>query len=487
MTATRLDFYDAELRAHHEPSRRLPAVPRRVMASWDALRGAIEGEVVLPESPDYDRVRTPPMARFRDVRPAGIVRCRGPADVAEALAFARRSRQQVAVRSGGHCFAGGSSTPGLLVDVGPMNGVSLAGEVVKAGAGARLGEIYDVLAAHGRTIAGGCGPTVGIAGLALGGGLGILGRRHGLTSDQLLAAEVVLADERVVRCDEHEHADLLWALRGAGGTRFGVLTSLELTTVPALDATAFELRWPEDAMEEIVDAWQAWAPDADDGVAASLLVTAPADPGRPVDVRVVGAMAGSESDAQRTLDELVAGAGIDPTSSTFEELPYRETKRYLAEHDEGSTATPDPGHLFAKSEFFGAPLPARSIAALARHIRAARVPGQARELDFTPWGGAYNRVRPDATAFPHRAARFLLKHEVVIDVAAAKAATAAAREWLRRSWALAHPSGTGGAYANFPDPDLDAWDPAYHGANLDRLKSVKARYDPDDSFRTPPG
>jgi FAD/FMN-containing dehydrogenase len=206
------------------------------------LRGAIAGEVVLPESDGYDRVRTPPMARFRDVRPTGIVRCRGPADVAEALAFARRSGLQVAVRGGGHFFAGGSSTPGLLVDVGPINGVSVAGEVVTVGAGARLGDIYDALEGHGRTIAGGCGPTVGIVGLALGGGVGMLGRRHGLTSDQLLAAEVVLADGRVVRCDEHEHADLFWALRGAGGTRFGVLTSLELTTVPALDTTSFELR-----------------------------------------------------------------------------------------------------------------------------------------------------------------------------------------------------------------------------------------------------
>jgi FAD/FMN-containing dehydrogenase len=215
-----------------------------------------------------------------------------------------------------------------------MNGVSLAGEIATVGAGARLGEIYDALAGDGRTIAGGCGPTVGIAGLALGGGLGILGRTHGLTSDQLVAAEVVLTDGRVVRCDRQAHADLFWALRGAGGTRFGVLTSLELTTVPALDATAFELRWPEGSMVAIVDAWQAWAPDADDVVAASLLVTAPADPGRSVDVRVFGAMVGSESDARSTLDGMLARARIDPASATFVELPYRQAKRYLAGHDE---------------------------------------------------------------------------------------------------------------------------------------------------------
>jgi FAD/FMN-containing dehydrogenase len=452
------------------------------MAGWDALRAAIEGEVLLPESADYDRLRTPPMARFREVRPAAIVRCRAPADVTEALAFARRARLPMAVRSGGHCFAGGSSTTGLLVDVGPMNGVSLDAEVVTVGAGARLGEIYDALEPHGRTIAGGCGPTVGIAGLALGGGLGILGRRHGLTSDQLLAAEVALADGRLVRCGEHEREDLFWALRGAGGTRFGVLTSLELATLPALDATAFDLRWPETAIEAILEAWQEWAPDADDGIAASLLVTAPADPGRPIDLKVFGAIVGAESGARITLDALVARAGIEPASVTFEQLPYRQTKRYLAEADEGPSAKPDPGLLFAKSEFFAGPLPMRSIAALAEHIRAARVPGQARELDFTPWGGAYNRVRPDATAFPHRAARMLLKHEVVIEVGGADAATAAGRDWLAQSWALAHPAGTGGAYTNFPDADLGAWDPAYHGANRDRLLRVKARYDPHNMW-----
>jgi FAD/FMN-containing dehydrogenase len=117
------------------------------------------------------------------------------------------------------------------------------------------------------------------------------------------------------------------------------------------------------------------------------------------------------------------------------------------------------------------------------HLGADRVAGQARELDFTPWGGAYNRVPADATAFVHRAERFLLKHEVVIAAEQSRTLTPAARVWLTRSWALAHPSTAGGAYSNFPDADLDAWDRAYHGANLDRLRRVKTRYDPHRTFR----
>ena len=296
----------------------------------------------------------------------------------------------------------------------------------------------------------------------------------------------MLADGRAVWCDEHHHADLFWALRGAGGCRFGVVTGLVLKTLPASDATSFELHWPQRAMATIIDAWQGWAPDAPEEVAASLLVTAGAEPDHPVVVRVFGAMVGSEPDARRTLEGLVARAGTQPTSATLEQSPYRQTKRHLAEQDSGPAAKPDPGHVFARSEFFRAPLPAELVAALVEHVSDARVPGQARELDFTPWGGAYNRVRSDATAFAHRSERFLLKHEVVIEPDEAQA-TPAAREWLARSWALAHPSGAGGAYPNFPDPDLDAWDRAYHGANLERLLGVKARYDPGDLFRADSG
>ena len=132
------------------------------------------------------------------MRPREHVLCRTPADVAEALALSRTSGLALAVRSGGHCFAGRSSTEGVLVDVGPMDSVSVGDGTVTVGAGALLEAIYDALASHARTIAAGCGPTVGIAGLALGGGLGILGRTHGLTCDQLVSARAVLADGRVV-------------------------------------------------------------------------------------------------------------------------------------------------------------------------------------------------------------------------------------------------------------------------------------------------
>ena len=450
--------------------------------AWDALERTLAGEVVLPGSPDYQAASTPRIPRFDPVWPAAVVRCRTPEDVASTLAFARGSGLPVAPRSGGHCFAWRSSTSGIVIDLSPMASVSLSGEVATIGAGARLGEVYDALAAHGRTIAAGCGPTVGIAGLALGGGLGILGRRYGLTCDQLLGARVVLADGRVVDCDQRRHEDLFWALRGAGADGFGVVTSLVFRTLPAPDATCFRLTWPADRAARLVETWQRWSPDAPDELAASLLVVVPSDPDRPPLVNVFGSMLGDEAALAPLLEELVARAGVDPASTTRVHLPLREAKRYLAEHGPGDEQ-PD-GHPFSKSEYFRRSLPAEAVAALVGQLVADRAAGESRELDFSPWGGAYNRVAPDATAFVHRRERFLLKHAAVVSPETPVAGREAARRWLAGSWATVHPWGTGGVYPNFPDPDLEDPPRAYHGANLHRLRQVKRAYDPEGFFRT---
>jgi FAD/FMN-containing dehydrogenase len=373
-----------------------------------------------------------------------------------------------------------------------MRSVSVSdGVATVVGAGARLGDVYDALAEHDLTIPAGCGPSVGISGLTLGGGLGILGRKYGLTSDHLLAAQIVLADGRVIECDEHRDEELFWALRGAGGGNFGVVTSLTFNTIPAPDATAFHLVWPHTQATALIDAWQTWAPFAPDELAASLLLTAPGDVDRPPVVNVFGAMLGTEADTAELLDELVARAGADPASVFSKHASYRETKRHLAEHGPGDDRleqtsqglAPRQGHDFSKSEFFGRPLPTEATAMLMKNFFEGRVAGQSRELDFTPWGGAYNRTRADATAFVHRAELFLLKHAVVVKPDAPAAERQAARHWLARSWELVRSWGSGRVYQNFPDPDLLNWAHAYYGANYDRLARIKARYDPDDFFR----
>ena len=434
--------------------------------------GRMGAEVLLPDSPDYELARRAAIPRFQDVRPQAVARCHTAADVADAIALARRDGLPVAVRSGGHCFAGRSSTDGLVIDVRPMRSVFVSSALVTVGAGARLGEIYDELDGQGLTIPAGCGPDVGISGLTLGGGLGILGRSHGLTSDHLLMAQVVLADGSVVECDEHHDEELFWALRGAGGAGFGVVTTLVFGTLPAPDATSFHLEWPRTEAAALLKAWQDWSPAAPDELAASLLV-------KPGGAHLIGAMLGGESDTANLLDQLVARAGADPQSAVLRHASYREAKRRLAEIGDETAEGAEEGHPFIRSEFFRQPLPGDAVAALVEHFYEDTATGQSRELDLTPWGGAYNRIRPEATAFAHRDERFLLKQAVVVDPGAD---SEDARRWLERSWELAHPWGSGGVYPNFPEPDLDRWAEAYWGGNRERLLKVKAAYDPDGVF-----
>jgi FAD/FMN-containing dehydrogenase len=206
---------------------------------------------------------------------------------------------------------------------------------------------------------------------------------------------------------------------------------------------------------------------------------------------VFGAMLGTQAQTTELLDQLVARAGADPASVFSKHASYRETKRHLAEHGPGDDRieqtsqglAPRQGHDFSKSEFFGRSLPTEATATLVKNLLEGRVAGQSRELDFTPWGGAYNRVRADATAVVHRAELFLLKHAVVVDPDAPAVERETARDWLARSWELVRPWGSGRVYPNFPDPDLEDWAHAYYGTNYDRLARIKARYDPGGFFR----
>ena len=395
------------------------------------------------------------LPRFAGIRAAAVLPCATPADVVAGLARAR-GRYEVAVRGGGHCFAGRSSGTGVVLDTSPMSGVRIDGDRAVIGAGTRLAEVYAALAAHDRTIPAGCGPTVGIAGLTLGGGLGILGRRFGLTCDSLLAAELVLADGRVIEADD----DLLWALRGGGAP--GVVTSLTFRTLPAPHSTAFRLTFAPAAAAAVLDAWQHALPELDDALAPSLVVTVPPEPERPPAVTVFGA---GPDDA--SVDDLIRRLGETPRSDDRHHGRHAAVKRWLAGAD-----APDGRWAYPRSEFFRSEVPAAELVA---RLVADRRPGEERELDFSPWGGAYNRVPAGATAFPHRDARFLLKQTATV-APADRIGT-----WLAESFAFTRPFGTGGAYPNFPEPGLA--DEAYHLGNTGRLRGIRAAYDPTGVFR----
>jgi FAD/FMN-containing dehydrogenase len=431
------------------------------------LRDTLDGELLEPGSPAYDAARRPENSAYADVRPQLVLRSASEADVVRGLAFARATGTSVVPRGGGHCFAGRSSTEGLLLDLSLMSSVDVVDGVARIGAGARLGQVYAELHRAARTLPAGCGETVGIAGLTLGGGIGLLGRRYGLTCDRLVGARVVLADERIVDCDRERELDLFWALRGAGGGQFGVVTSLTFDTVSEPLMTRFELRWGSDSAAGLVAAWQRWAPDAAEELTANL--TLAAEPRRDLEVIVFGASMLAEKATRGLLDELRLVA--TPTSVDVRAgLPYSELKRTFAVLDpREDTET----RIRIRSELFAEPLQAATIDALLATVQD-RQTGEPRHLTFLALGGAYDRIAADASAFAHRGARFNLEHAGLVSDA-----------WVDRSWEIAHEDGSGGVYANFPDVALPDGPAAYHRANLDRLARIKRAYDPARLFDFP--
>lgn len=434
-----------------------------------ALRGALDGELFTPDSPGYDTVRRPANPAYGDVRPSAVVRCRSVADVVRTLMYAVANGERVAPRGGGHCFAGRSSTDGIVLDLAGLDHLSVsAGGVATIGAGARLAQVYAGLHARGRTLPAGCGPTVGIAGLTLGGGIGLLGRTYGLTCDRLIGAQVVLADGRVTECDSDHEPELFWGLRGAGGGQFGVVTELRFDTVPEPVTTRIEAHWPGGAIEDLVAAWQAWAPDATDELTVNL--TLQSQPGSPAHATLYGAATLDEAPTRAFLSELAARAGSIPTIEVRTGLPFSQLKETFAVLD----AREEPGRApRIRSEFFSRPMSPRMITTLLGLFVEPRARTR-RQLTFTAMGGAYNRMASDATAFAHRNERFLLEH-----------IAEPGDPWLDASWALAHAEGSGHVYPNFPDAALDDWSTAYHGDNHPRLTAIKQTYDPQGFFAFP--
>jgi len=453
-----------------------------------ALQHLIGGEVILPRSAALARLPKPFNARFAGVVPRAVVACTSAADVAETILLASRRGVGIAIRGSGHCFAGRSAGREMVIDTTPMNAVSVTGGQAVAGAGARLGEVYQALLTAGLTIPGGTCPSVGIAGLTLGGGLGMLGRSYGLTCDHLQAVRVVLADGRIISCDGEHDAELFWALRGAGAGNFGVATELIFRPVPAPVVTVFHLAWPFSQAAAVTRAWLAWAGTAPDQIAASLSLAAGQEPGEPPTAEVFGTMLGHQSDATGLLEQLSAPGSRPPATSLLQEMPYRDAVRHWAgrtrEQPEDPRSHPSRSCLYIKSEFFDRPLPPEAVTGLIAHLAADRRAGQARELDFTPWGGAYNQASQPAAAFAHRTPLYLVKHTASVPACAATTETAAAHQWARRSWQQLHHRGTGQVFPSFPDPDLRDWGHAYYGSNYRRLLTVKARYDPGNLFRS---
>ncbi|MEV6315661.1 FAD-binding oxidoreductase [Streptomyces sp. NPDC051776] len=468
-------------------------------ADWSGFARDLDGLLVRPGQRQYDAARRLFQPQFDSIKPAGVAYPSHREDIRTCLAFAKRYRIPVAVRGGGHSYAGWSSGPGLVVDVSAMKKVS-SGATATIGAGARLIDVYATLNRNGRTIPAGSCPTVGVTGLALGGGVGVTSRAYGLTCDSLTGVEIVTADGRVLEVDARHHTDLFWALRGGGGGNLGIVTELHFRTHAAPDCSYAFLSWPWSRAAAVIRAWQKWAPHAPDALWANLHLTGTAGTPR---VGIGANYLGPQSGLRNHLDRLVDAVGVQPASSVVRTRSHYDTMLVMAGasgwtsaqcHLQGKLPGQNPAgrtaraSYAARSDFYTRPLSATGIAALLKQVeRYARIApsGGSGSIAFDALGGATNRVAPRKTAFVHRNALFLVQYIANWPNGASSTAIKRSRAWLDTLHGAMRPHASGQAYQNYIDPQLSDWKKAYYGANLARLTEVKTAYDPGRVFRFP--
>ncbi len=444
------------------------------------LRQAIRGHVFAPGQPGFERAAHVFNPRFDTVLPLAVARPLDGPDVRDAIRYTVGHGVSVRARSGGHSYAGYSTlSDGVVVDLRRLDAITVDKQAATAtiGAGAQLIDINSTLDTMGATLPGGSCPSVGIGGVTLGGGFGLEGRAFGLTCDSLVSVQIITADGQLRTVTEQSDADLLWALRGGGGGNFGVVTefTFKVHPVPA-SATYFEVSWPWSSADEAIAAWQDWAPHAVDTITSILHLNS----GQPPTIETNGQYLGSSSDlpglAQPLLD--VPGAtlraNVEQAWLSIQLLLAGCSNLSVAQcHTVGaaSDGTLPRDTFTAKSDYVATALSGIGRAAM---IAAAEAPG-AGALLCDAYGGAVNRVAPDATAFVHRERLFCIQYY-------GDGSTSA---WIDQAWTKMRPHVSGGAYQNYIDPALEHWQVAYYGENLPRLQATRQRIDPHHYFNFP--
>jgi FAD/FMN-containing dehydrogenase len=440
---------------------RLPAAQVR------ALRNAVRGRVFTPSTSGYDAARVIFNRRFDGVRPPAVVRVRDAADVQAVVRWAERFDVPLTVRSGGHAYNGASTgRHAVVVDLRRLHRITLHDGIATVGPGARNIDVYAALARHGVTIPSGSCPTVGIGGLATGGGMGLAGRAFGLTIDRVRSFDVVTADGRHHRVDADTDEDLYWALRGGGGS-FAIVTAVRLRVRHVQHAAFFRVTFPARSREEALAAWDDLAPGAPDKLTAIMTITGSG-------ATAFGQYLGSERAVRRIVAPLarVPGASLTAGSSGYLALQ----RRWAGCADGGLAAC----HDFQRSTFAASSVYVSQRLSTAGRRAFVNAAGTGATLILDAHGGAIGRVAPAATAFVHRHVRFSVQILSYTSIGTA-------RDRVRRARRLIAPHGNGQAYQNYADPDLAGARRAYYGSNYERLVRIKTAVDPANRFRPAQG
>jgi FAD/FMN-containing dehydrogenase len=445
------------------------AVERRDLGK---LTDGFGGEIVRPDDPGYDAARAV-WNSMVDCRPALIVRPTGTDDVVAALRFARDQELVIAVRCGGHSIPGFSTCDdGIVIDLSRMRGVEVDPEsrTARVRGGSLLAELDEAAQAHRLVCPVGVVSHTGVAGLTLGGGMGRLQRKLGLTIDSLLAVELVTAEGRVVSASEDDNPELFWGLRGAGAN-FGIVTSFEFQLHPFEGlVTHGTVTHPIERAEELAERCRELVEEGPDGLWASFGMSVGGDARGPV-ASVSVLHSGSPADAERDLAGL--RALDDPLEDSIEPKAYLVSQRLF-------DAPMEWGQRFSMKSSFLASLPGTLVRDWVNQV--SRVPdGAEGGFSVWAWGGAIAAVPEEATAFTGRDAAFWAGAEIVWNDGALDDAC---RSWARSAADTATPHATVGRYVNdVTEVGGDVARMIYGDAKYERLVALKREWDPDNAFR----
>ncbi len=459
-----------------------PQAPPPHTAAFDELGGTFRGELLLPTSPGYDTARRIWNGAI-DRHPACIARCMGAADVAAAVRFARGHDLEIAIRGGGHNVAGTAvCDDGIVIDLSAMRAVSVdpVERTALVQGGALWGDVDHETQAYGLATTGGIVGHTGVGGLSLGGGIGFLMRKHGLTVDNLVEAEVVTAESEIIRASADDHPDLFWALRGGGGN-FGVVSSFRFALHPVGPTVmAGPVFWAADDTTDVLRFYRDFAAEAPDELGSVVrLGTVPPLPAIPEDlhwrpaIAVICCYAGAVEDGERAVRALRRFG--TPLVDLLAPSPY------LAFQGGLDDSVPHGWRYYWKATNL-AGLSDSAITVIADHAYAASSPRSYATMFHM--GGAVARVPHEATAYAARD----VAHNIIIDAVWLRAESgehaAAETAWARRFLRALQPHRAGGVYVNFLDSDDDTSRvrEAYGDQIYRRLAEVKAKYDPDNTF-----
>ncbi len=426
-----------------------------------------DGKIVLPTDALFAQYQ--PAFNKRTLKiPQVRVLCSTPQGVAIAIAWARNNNVELAARAGGHSYEGFSQSTGLVIDLRPANSIQISPDHSGfiAGAGSQLGNVYGYLANFKKSLPAGSCPTVGLTGHTLGGGFGLLGRAFGLACDSLVEAELVDAEGKILNVNASENADLFWALRGGGAGSFGVVTKLQYKTHPIENVFVFGMGWSASpkVAAQLMMAWQHWAPLSPREI-TSLFKTSRGTNGL-INLRVIGQTIGSEQQLRTELANLTKIAGAVPA---IQPLPFMQAVRHF-----GGSFAPESVFMKGKSDYLIEVMSDEAAVAFLTQLPAGV------GVIFDSYGGAVRDVNDADTAFVHRSntlssLQYYSQWESAADTPA-KLAT------LRKFHEAMRPFMSGYAYFNYCDTDIKNYAQAYWGSNLERLVSVKQKFDPLNVF-----